>query len=255
MGARPIFCIVLLIICVDSLFALDRGFSALQYLHTSWTQEEGGALPAIQTMAQTSDGYLWLGTGSGLIRFDGMRFVRWEAGSGEELPDRSIRCLLSSSRGGLWIGTASGVARFDRGRLIRYPAADRTLGAVISMVEDPSGSLWLLNMRDTNNSLAILRQDGSVRTYAPVDGLPDQRLATLFQDSAANLWIGTFGGLCRWSPGTRAACWNVPSRQIFSVNGGNPGELLAIDGARSVVRFRDGTGECVSLAESHAAGW
>jgi ligand-binding sensor domain-containing protein/signal transduction histidine kinase len=247
MGARPIFCIVLLMICVDSLFALDRSFSALQYLHTSWTQEEGGALPAIQTMAQTADGYLWLGTSNGLIRFDGMRFVRWETGSGAELPDKNIRCLLSSARGGLWIGTASGVARFDQGRLIRYPAADRTSGIVISMVEDPSGSLWMLNVRDTNTSLAILRQDGSVRTYGPADGLPDQTLATLFQDRAANLWIGTFGGLCRWSPGSRAACWSVPSRQILSVIGGSSGELLAIDGARSVVRFRDGRFEPVVM--------
>ena len=191
MGARSIPCIVLLMICVDSLLALDGNFSTFQYLHTSWTQEEGGALPAIQAMAQTADGYLWLGTSNGLIRFDGVRFVRWEAGSGEELPSRDVRCLVSSSRGGLWIGTASGIARFDRGRFIRYPAADRALGAVIAMVEDPSGSLWMLEVRDTNTSLAILRQDGSVRTYGPADGLPDQRLATLFHDRAANLWVGT----------------------------------------------------------------
>jgi ligand-binding sensor domain-containing protein/signal transduction histidine kinase len=252
-GARPFPCIVLLMICVDSLFALDRSFSAFQYVHTSWTQEEGGALPAIENMAQTSDGYLWLGTSNELIRFDGMRFVRWEAGSGEDLPSRSIRCLLSSSRGGLWIGTASGIARFDRGRLIRYPAADRTLGAVIAMVEDPSGSLWMLSVRDTNTSLAIMRQDGSVRTYGPADGLPDQRLATLHQDRAANLWIGTFGGLCRWSPGTPAACWSVPSRLIQSVIGGSSGELLAIDGARSVVRFRDGKFEPVVMGLENAS--
>jgi ligand-binding sensor domain-containing protein len=232
---------------------LDRSFSAFQYLHTSWTQEEGGALPAIQTMAQTADGYLWLGTSSGLIRFDGMRFVRWAAGTGEELPSRNIRYLLSSARGGLWIGTASGIARFDRGHLIRFPAADRALDAVISPVEDPSGSLWLLDLRDTHTSLAVLRQDGEVRTYGPADGLPDQTLATLFQDSAANLWIGTFGGLCRWSPGTRAACWNGPSRQILSVIGGSSGELLAIDVATSVVRFRDGKFEAVAMGLENAS--
>src|SRR5208337_79562 len=98
MGARSIPCVVLLMVSVNSLLALDRSLSTLQYLHTSWTQEEGGALPAIQAMAQSSDGYLWLGTSNGLIRFDGMRFVRWEAGSGEQLPGRDIRCLLSSSR-------------------------------------------------------------------------------------------------------------------------------------------------------------
>ena len=254
MGARLIPCIVLLMICVNSLFALDRSLSALQYLHTSWTQEEGGALPAVQAMAQTLDGYLWLGTGNGLIRFDGIRFVRWEAGQGEELPGRDIRCLLSSSQGGLWIGTASGIGRFDRGRLIRYPAADRALGAVIAMVEDPSGSLWMYNVRDTNASLANLRRDGSVRTYGPADGLPDQRLATLFQDRAANLWIGTHGGLCRWFPGTRAACWGVPSSQILSVVGGRSGELLVIDGAsKSILRFRNGRFEPVVTGLENAS--
>lgn len=252
MRARPILCIILPLIFVDSLFGLDRSLSTFQYLHTSWTQEEGGALPAIQAMAQTADGYLWLGTSNGLIRFDGMRFVRWETGPGEELPGRDVRCLLSSSRGGLWIGTTSGVARLDRGHLIRYPAADHTVGAVIWMVEDPSGSLWMLSARDTNHSLAVLRQDGSVRIYGPADGLPDQTLAALFQDSSANLWIGTLGGLCRWSPGIPATCWSVPSRQILSVIGGAPGELLVID-ARSIVRFRDGRFEPVVMGLENAS--
>jgi ligand-binding sensor domain-containing protein/anti-sigma regulatory factor (Ser/Thr protein kinase) len=254
MGARPIPRIVLLMVCANSLCALDGSLSTFQYLHTSWTQEEGAALPAIQAMAQTSDGYLWLGTGNGLIRFDGVRFVHWEAGPGEELPGKDIRCLLSSSRSGLWIGTAAGIGRFDRGRLTRYPAADRTLGVVIAMVEDPSGSVWILHVRDTNTRLAILRQDGSVQTYGPADGLPDQRLATLFQDRAANLWIGTFGGLCRWSPGTRAACSGVPSRQVLAVVGDSSGELLVFDGAsKSILRFRKGRFEPVVTGLENAS--
>ena len=99
---------------------------------------------------------------------------------------------------------------------------------VIAMVEDPSGSLWMIHVRDTNASLATLRQDGSVRTYGPADGLPDQRLATLYHDRAANLWIGTNGGLCRWSPGTPAACSSAPSRQILSVVGGSSGESSSL---------------------------
>jgi len=96
-------------------------------LHAGWTQEEGIALPAINALAQTTDGYLWLGTTAGLVRFDGMRFVRWEPPPGEKLPDPGIVYLLASGDGGLWISTQHTVSRLDRGRLMRYPEVDRWL--------------------------------------------------------------------------------------------------------------------------------
>ena len=133
---------VLFLACLEPAFAIDPGISTSQYLHTSWTQEEGTSLPAVQALAQTSDGYLWLGTANGLIRFDGMRFVPWEAKPGEKLPGDSIRSLLASSQGGLWISAARGVARMDRGHIIRYPALDRWLrGFAFAMLEDRVGNL------------------------------------------------------------------------------------------------------------------
>src|ERR1039457_699195 len=63
---------ILLMLRVSSLTALDPSLSTTQYLHVSWTGEEGNALPAINALAQTTDGYLWLGTSTGLVRFDGM---------------------------------------------------------------------------------------------------------------------------------------------------------------------------------------
>src|ERR1035438_171882 len=54
--------------CLKPAFGIAPAVSTLQYLHTSWTQEEGTSLPAVQALAQTSDGYLWLGTAKGLIQ-------------------------------------------------------------------------------------------------------------------------------------------------------------------------------------------
>jgi ligand-binding sensor domain-containing protein len=54
--------------------ALDPRLSLRQYVHTSWTKMEGKPLPAVSALAQTTDGYLWLGTDDGLLRFDGLRF-------------------------------------------------------------------------------------------------------------------------------------------------------------------------------------
>jgi ligand-binding sensor domain-containing protein len=129
--------LVLAVMVSGPLFAVNPEFSISQYLHTSWAQEEGSALPPIHSLAQTADGYLWLGTSTGLIRFDGMRFVEWSAASGQGLPSRDIRCLRPASGGGLWVGTANGVCRVAHGQVLRYPAADKLpCGTIASMSED-----------------------------------------------------------------------------------------------------------------------
>lgn len=145
-SSAPLACtIVLLFVSAAPLLALDPSLAASQYLHTSWTQGEGADLPGVQAIAQTPDGYLWLGASTGLIRFDGVRFVRWEPRSGEKLPSNDIRFLVASGQRGLWIGSAKGISRLDRGRLTAYPAADRWLGGtVVAMLEDHLGRLWML---------------------------------------------------------------------------------------------------------------
>src|SRR5690242_3775684 len=115
-----------------SLFALDPAVAIPDYLHTAWTQTEGIDLPAVLALAQTTDGYLWLGSSDGLIRFDGMRFVRWSPLSGSRLADNRIRYLRPPSRGGLWIGTDTGINRLYRGRIQEYPAAKQWLGGRVS---------------------------------------------------------------------------------------------------------------------------
>ncbi|HUP03775.1 MAG TPA: two-component regulator propeller domain-containing protein, partial [Bryobacteraceae bacterium] len=137
-------CSLPLLACALPAFAIDPSIPVSQYLHTSWTQEEGAALPAIQALAQTSDGYLWLGTATGLIRFDGVRFFHWQPKPGEALPDSNVVSLEPCSAGGLWIDTRKGIARLAGGRLFRYPAADSWLkGAAAAMAEDSSGRLWI----------------------------------------------------------------------------------------------------------------
>ena len=212
--------------------AFSAGLTISQYLHTSWTQEEGSALPPIQAIAQAADGYLWLGSGKGLIRFDGMRFVEWSPSSGPPLPSTDIRCLRPASRGGLWVGTFAGICRVDNGRVIRYPAADKLLcGLIISLLEDASGKLWILNACPGDIRLAVLSPDGSIRTFGTRDGLPSQMLRTLFEDSQGNLWIGTAGALCRWSPGTPAVCLNNRRYDVPSIAEANNGDLAFADGA------------------------
>jgi len=98
--------LILALAVICPLFAVNPSLSIGQYLHTSWTQEEGYALPPIQALAQTQDGYLWLGTSQGLIRFDGFRFVDWSPEGAEKLPSQDIRCCIRQP------ATISGSARW-----------------------------------------------------------------------------------------------------------------------------------------------
>jgi ligand-binding sensor domain-containing protein len=234
--------IIVLLVSAKSLVALDPALALSQYLRTSWTQEEGADLPGVQAIAQTPDGYLWLGTSTGLIRFDGMRFVHWEPHAGEALPGNDIRCLIASGRRGLWIGSALGISRLDRGHLTAYPAADRWLGgAVVAMLEDRLGRLWMLGQGPAGSTLGAILPGDSFQIYGQRDGLPVQRVRTIFEDRQRVFWLGTSSGLCRWSPGSPADCLSIPYVNVLSlVDDANGGLLIGDDLSGSIQRLSNG---------------
>src|SRR5689334_22481398 len=90
-------------------FALDPSLDLSQYAHTAWKVREGFSKGSISPIAQTPDGYLWLGTEFGLLRFDGVRTVSSQPPAGEPLPSTFIRSLLATRDGRLWIGTLEGL--------------------------------------------------------------------------------------------------------------------------------------------------
>jgi len=92
-----------------------------QYAHTAWKIRDGFAKGPIRSITQTPDGYLWLGTEFGLLRFDGVRAVPWQPPKGEQLPSSNILDLMVAHDGTLWIGTFKGVASWKDGKLRRYP--------------------------------------------------------------------------------------------------------------------------------------
>jgi len=88
-------------------FALDPQKSVNQFADTVWTEKDG-APPDIEAITQTKDGYLWLGTLTGLFSFDGIRLAHFEARAGEDLPAKAIRNLLVTRDESLWIVFSSG---------------------------------------------------------------------------------------------------------------------------------------------------
>jgi ligand-binding sensor domain-containing protein len=131
--------------CWASAFALNASLDISQYAHTAWKTVEGFSKGLIRSIAQTPDGYLWLGTEFGLLRFDGVRAVAWDPPTGQHLPSSDIRSVQGARDGRLWIGTFSGLASWKDGKLTHYSELD---GQIIeALLEDREGTIWVASER------------------------------------------------------------------------------------------------------------
>ena len=134
---------ILLASCVCAL-ALDPSLDISQYAHTAWKVRDGFAKGEIHSIVQTPDGYLWLGTEFGLLRFDGVRALPWQPQGGEQLPSNNIWSLLVAHDGTLWIGTLKGLASWKDDKFTQYPqAAGIPIGLFFDSSEEFMGKLRL----------------------------------------------------------------------------------------------------------------
>src|ERR1700731_2897367 len=140
MARRALIALGILLAWCACAFALDPGLDVSQYAHTVWKVREGFSKGYITSIAQTPDGYLWLGTEFGLLRFDGARNVPWQPPAGEHLPSSFIWSLLVARDGTLWIGTFKGLASWKDGKLTQYP--ELAGQAIAALLEDRDGTVW-----------------------------------------------------------------------------------------------------------------
>src|ERR1700761_2367491 len=110
---------LLLVVCHRAT-ALDPSLDINQYAHTAWKIREGFSKGRVTSFGQKPDGYLWLGTEFGLIRFDGVHNVPWARPGAEHLRSSYIRRLVAAKDRRLWIGTYKGLARCKDGKLTVY---------------------------------------------------------------------------------------------------------------------------------------
>jgi ligand-binding sensor domain-containing protein/two-component sensor histidine kinase len=306
------------VLCCGAMVANAATVDAPRYSVRSWQTDEGLPQNSVWTLAQTPDGYLWVGTHEGLARFDGVRFTLIDEPSApylkhawivalclsrdgslwiacenngltrlkdgaftqfreaDGLPGSQVQCLLESQDGTLWIGGDKGLARYRDGKITRctqsqglrnnsvkalYESprdviraatvtglfsvntagkedpANFGLGTLTNVLKavpaDRKGQLWLGTLDglicltpprgdmgqvtgDTNvpvrSPSTVSRAEGNRVYYGPRQGLPDRIITMLHEDSAGQLWVGTYGGVVRfvdgalipWSLGKRA---------------------------------------------------
>ena len=218
------------------MFGMNPALDVSQYAHTAWKIRDGFAEGSIIAIAQTPDGYLWLGTAFGLYRFDGVRSVLWEPPPDQQLPSNTITKLVVARDGTLWIGTWSGLASWKNGRLTRY--AELAGSAIFALVEDRAGSIWV-GAKGPDGKLCEIR-NGSVRCGPEMGGV-DRGVFGLHKDSNGNLWVGLEAGVWRWRGGPPEfyAVPGLPNGRMQGMADGEDGTVL-IAASGAVMRLTDG---------------
>src|SRR5882724_3231104 len=188
---------LILLACCPRASASSPSLDINQYAHTAWKVRDGSFKGTIVATAQTPDGYLWLGTEFGLLRFDGVRSLPWQPPGGDNLAGSAIRSLLVSHDGRLWIGTDTGLASWEDGALIHYPELEGL--SVRALLEDREATVWAGVYSIPTGRLCEIRR-ARAQCYGN-DGSLGNIVAAIHEDSAGNLWVGAETGLWRWKPG------------------------------------------------------
>ena len=153
----------------------------------SWQSQDGLPEETVQAFAQTADGYLWVGTSGGLLRFDGARFRLFAHENTPAFGENSVFCLLAARDGRLWIGTdGSGLIEWRDGAFHTYPAANgQTADFVRALAEDRNGLLWVA----TDDGLFWARNGRLERADKPL-GLPVFNVHAVLEDRTGRIWVG-----------------------------------------------------------------
>jgi ligand-binding sensor domain-containing protein/signal transduction histidine kinase len=187
---------LLLLVFSSNVFGAAFNNTVPQYSSRLWQTDNGLPHNNVLAVAQTRDGYLWLGTQSGLARFDGVRFSVFHPGNTPEMKSGFTQALLETQDGSLWIGTGdAGLLRFHNGRFSCFTEADGLAGnEVRALFQSRDASLWI----GTKTGLTRFK-DGKFSNLTVENGLADDVVRSLCEDKEGNLWIGTPAGLNLWN--------------------------------------------------------
>jgi signal transduction histidine kinase/ligand-binding sensor domain-containing protein len=229
---------VWLMLLSPSAFALDPNQPLTQLYHSSWNAKNG-LNGSVNALAQTTDGFLWIGTTDGLYRFDGLYFEPYKP-EVNALPSVSVSALMALPDGGLWIGyTRGGASLLKDGRATNYSEQEGfPVGRVRSFAQDHDGTIWA----------------GVVGGFTRFDGTRWQKVReewnyasrsawTLFVDKQGTLWVTTGSGIMFLPKGEKKfRDTGIKSDAAFAFAQAPDGTMLFHDnGQRTVRAFRTDT--------------
>jgi signal transduction histidine kinase/ligand-binding sensor domain-containing protein len=219
---------------------------------TSWTAKDGLPRRYISAIAQDANGFLWLGTDDGLVRFDGLHFVEGLTG-GDRLPGVHISALVASRDGSLWIAfeDADGVSRIRDRHVESYSVRDGLPeGPVSAILEDRNGAMWI----GARNGVAMSGPGGWV-SLGHDAGLPALEAFSLYEDPAGGIWIGSSAGVFSRSPSKKRFDLYDPSATfVQSFAQDNDGTMWVTDSRQTVRPLRRLGVEAISVLGDRPQG-
>ncbi len=199
-GRLALAALAALSLCGGEARALDPSKSPSQYVTHLWQQSADG-LPQnfVPALAQTRDGYLWLATQEGVVRFDGARFVVFSAGSIPELGTNDVAALSADAKGGLWIGTrGGGLTHYVDGVFTRYTTKEGLPHDIVMAIHEArDGTLWV----GTRSGGVAALKDGHFTPFRVNDGLASNTVAAIAEAPDGSLWFGTDAGVSHYEAG------------------------------------------------------
>jgi signal transduction histidine kinase/ligand-binding sensor domain-containing protein len=219
------------------LSALNPTLTIRQLDHLQRLDDEERILVGqVSAIAQTPDGYLWLGSNRGLFRFDGLRLTTFssELNGASNIPIHA----LYAGNGALWIGTSAGLSVLQGAniKLLADPAG-KPLGSIVRILADSEGTVWAA--RASGGLLRVRRAGSHDFNVQPVSiGRQASLIRALFLDSHGQFWIGTQSGACQWNGQTAAPCF-AADLQVISLSEDEQNHLL-IGTSKGVLRVENG---------------
>lgn len=234
---RPRLALAVLLCALGSLAVPARALETAPFLFRSWQSEDGLPGNVVRAVRQAADGYLWVATAEGVVRFDGVRFSGFDREPDATLARLPPRALFALPDGDVWISTQrEGLLRWHAGRLTSvWPESNNVVTANVSQVT-PDGSGGLLIARGAE----VWRARGSAPPQ-PVERTPE--IDALLQ--ADREWLGEHGRSSAAGEGLRL---RDRAGRLWSVQ---PGQGLTVSAPGAAPQAVPGVTVTDRLAELH----
>jgi signal transduction histidine kinase/ligand-binding sensor domain-containing protein len=231
------FAWVALLAVITASSALEPSTPLARLGRQVWTIENGLPQNTVPLLLQSQDGFLWVGTEVGLVRFDGLNFRVFDHSTTAVFPNAEIRCLLDGGESGLWVGTSNGLIRWRNGSAqLLSPKEGLPSNSIRGLAETSDGAVWVWT------EAGLVRWDGQGFQSPPSEnGLPGVGITSIAADGSGALWVGTEGGAAvfragHWLPGPDAAAMKEARATLHE----SPALVKAVSGGQ--VLISSGTG-------------
>jgi len=227
-------------------FALEPTRPLAGHAHRTWRSEDGLLQDTVTALLESRDGFLWIGTGAGLVRFDGSAFEHFSRISLPTFEHNAVQCLAEGQDGGLWIGTTEpGLYLLKQGQIRTFGPAEGLPGqAIHRLLRDRRGTLWAAPVEGP-----LLRFDGARFQAVPTDAA-QLRIQALVEDAQGQLWVGTAGSGLWQLRSNRLALAALTAAEITTLESAGEGDLLVGTRSHGLLTLVEGRLETPAWARS-----